>query len=354
MKFKKMYLFLILIGLLILSVVGFMNLPRFGRLPQGERLKRIEQSPNYRDGEFQNLTPTPQFASDKSRWRVMYDFLFEKRDRNRPNHAIPALKCDLKNLPIEKNLLVWFGHSSYYMQMDGKRLLVDPVFYDASPFSFFNKPFDGTDLYEAEDLPDIDYLIITHDHWDHLDHQVVTKLRGRIGKVICPLGVGEHFESWGYRADQLVELDWNEQSELDEQLEVYCLPSRHFSGRSLKSNQTLWASFLLKTATQTIYLSGDGGYDDRFKVISQKFPSIDYAIMENGQYNEDWRYIHLLPEDLVKAIKDINARRVLTGHHSKYALAKHPWDEPMEKITSMSEEYSIPLLTPTIGEVVYL
>lgn len=354
MKLKKMYISLAIIGLLILTIVIFMNLPRFGRLPQGERLRRIEQSPNYRDGSFRNLNVTPQFSSGKGKAETMFDFLFEKRERNRPDAMMPAVKTDLKNLPADTNLVVWFGHSSYFLQIDGKRILVDPVFYDASPVSFVNKPFKGTDIYKAEDMPDIDYLIITHDHWDHLDHKTVTRLKDRVRKVICPLGVGEHFEYWGYNTGKLVELDWNEQSEPDAQFEVYCLPARHFSGRTFKANRTLWASFLLKTPTQTIYISGDGGYDDHFKTVSQRFPGIDYAIMENGQYNEDWRYIHLMPDDLVKAIKDLNPRNVLTGHNSKYALAKHPWDEPMKKIALRAVEDSIPLLTPVIGEIVYL
>lgn len=354
MKLKKMYISLAIIGILILSVVIFINLPRFGRLPSGERLKKVEQSSNYRNGEFRNQSPTPQLTSDKSRARTMFDFLFEKRERNRPDAAMTAVKSDLKSLPTDENLIVWFGHSSYFLQIDGKRLLIDPVFYDASPVSFFNKPFDGTDIYKAEDMPDIDYLVITHDHWDHLDYKTVIKLKDRIGKVICPLGVGEHFEYWGYGADKLIELDWGEQSEPDSSHTFYCLPTRHFSGRSFKANQTLWASFILKTPTKTLYISGDGGYDSHFKEIARQYPHIDLALMENGQYNRDWRYIHLMPDDLVRAIKDLNPHNVMAGHNSKYALAKHPWDEPMNKIAAVAAKDSIPLLSPIIGEVVYL
>lgn len=354
MKFKYMYISLSIIAILILSAVIFMNLPRFGRLPTGERMKRVEQSPNYRNGAFHNQSLTPQITSDKSRARTMFDFLFEKHERNRPETAIPAVKSDLKNLPADKNIIVWFGHSSYFLQIDGKRLLIDPVFYDASPVSFFNKPFDGTDIYKAENMPDIDYLVITHDHWDHLDHKTVTKLRNRVGKVICPLGVGEHFEYWNYSADQIVELDWNERSVPSSEYMFHCLPTRHFSGRTFKANQTLWASFMLKTPTQTIYIGGDGGYDSHFAEIARQYPFIDLALMENGQYNRDWRYIHLLPEDLVRAIKDLNPRNVIAGHNSKYALAKHPWDEPMNKISASAANNSIPLMKPIIGEIVYL
>lgn len=354
MKLKKMYILLVIISLLILSVVIFMNSARFGRVPGGQRLQRIEQSPNYRNGEFHNQSLTPQLTSDKSRARTMFDFLFEKRERNRPDKPMTVVKSDLRSLPADTNLVVWFGHSSYFLQIDGKRLLVDPVFYDASPVSFFNKAFEGTDIYKAEDMPEIDYLVITHDHWDHLDYKTVMMLKDRVGKVVCPLGVGEHFESWGYSADKLIELDWYEQAQSDSNYTFRCLPTRHFSGRSFKANQALWGSFMLQTPTNTIYIGGDGGYDRHFAEIALLYPSIDLALMENGQYNQDWRYIHLLPEDLVRAIKDLKPHSVIAGHNSKYALAKHPWDEPMTKIAAAAAADSLPLLTPTIGEVVYL
>lgn len=342
--------------LIVLGGVAFAAVysPRFGRTPRGKRMERIKQSPNYYKGEFQNQHETPQLTTEGSRAKMMFDFLFEKRVRNRPDVAMPAVKSDLKSLPSDKDLIVWFGHSSYLLQIAGKRILIDPVFYDASPVSFFNKPFKGTDIYKAEDMPAIDYLIITHDHWDHLDHKAVTRLKDRIGKVICPLGVGEHFEYWGYEANKLVELDWNEQLELTPDFELYCLPARHFSGRTFKANQALWASFLLKTPAQTVYIGGDGGYDTHFKEIAERFPTIDLALMENGQYDKGWRYIHLIPDDLVKAINDLNPRSVIAGHNSKYALAKHPWDEPQKNMVEASAYQNYKLITPTIGEVVFV
>lgn len=349
-----MYILIVIVLLLMLAVIIYINLPKFGRLPQGERLKRVELSPNYRDGEFRNLSVTPQLTTNDSKVKTMLNFLFEKREHNRPESPMPAIKSDLKNLPLNSNAIVWFGHSSYYMQLDGKRFLVDPVFYDASPVSFFNKPFDGTDIYKAEDIPQIDYLIITHDHWDHLDHQSVTRLRDRVAMVICPLGVGEHFEHWGFPLEKLIEMDWNEQFQSEDSLTINCLPARHFSGRSFTSNKTLWASFMIETPSKRIYISGDGGYDTHFKEIANRFPNIDLALMENGQYNKDWRYIHIMPEELPKAIKDLSPKQVITGHNSKYALAKHAWDEPMKMIADAAKRDSLPLLTPKIGEVINL
>ena len=252
-----MIVFLAVAALLVAAIALFMNRPEFGRAPRGERLERIWRSPNYRDGAFRNRHATPQLTSGKGWWATMYDFLFERKERNRPDHALPAVKTDLKALDPKENLLVWFGHSSYLIQADGLRILVDPVFETASPLPFFNRPFEGTDLYKPEDMPGIDLLVITHDHWDHLDYGTVTKLRDRTGRVVCPLGVGEYFEYWGFDPQRITELDWGEQAALGGGFTVYCRPARHFSGRTFRANRTLWASFVVETPSQRIFLGGD-------------------------------------------------------------------------------------------------
>lgn len=345
---------LAVVAVAFISVFIFISQPRFGRLPQGERLERIKRSPHYRDGQFHNLHNTLMMTSDKSRFETMAEFLFRRTKGLRPEAAIPVINTDLHKLGRDENVLVWFGHSSYFIQLDGKRILVDPVFCMASPVSFVNKPFVGTDVYKPEDMPDIDYLVITHDHWDHLDYETVKSLQARVGKVICALGVGEHLEYWGYTPAQLVELDWNEDATLDSGFAVHCLPTRHFSGRGLKANQSLWASFLLETPSQKIYIAGDGGYDTHFAEIGKRFPDIDLAILENGQYNEDWKYIHLMPSNMGKAAKDLKAKRIMTVHHSKYALARHPWEEPLQNERRMQTQDSLNMVIPVIGEVVPL
>ena len=257
---------------------------------------------------------------------------------------------------MERNeeILVWFGHSSYLIQTGGKRILVDPVFCMASPVSFVNKPFKGTELYTPDDMPDIDYLVISHDHWDHLDYNTVKKLQNRIGTVICPLGVGEHFEYWGFDKERIIELDWNENARLAPGFVMHCLPARHFSGRGLTANQSLWASFLLEAPSQKIYIGGDGGYDTHYAEIGNWFPGIDLAILENGQYNEEWSLIHLMPQYMAQTARDLKAKKVLTVHHSKYALAKHRWDEPLKNAESMKSKDSLDVLMPVIGELVSL
>ncbi len=350
-----MWITITIIALIAILVLIFLNQPQFGRTPKGERLERIKNSGNYREGAFHNIHETKQVTSDKGFWGTMYEYLFVKKERLHPETELPSVKTDLWDLNRDEDILVWFGHSSYLIQIDGKRILVDPVLSGAaSPVSFFNKPFKGTDIYKPEDIPEIDYLIISHDHWDHLDYKTVIGLKDRIGKVICGIGVGEHFEYWGFDKKNILELNWNESADFNNGFMVYCLPTRHFSGRGISLNKSLWASFLIETPSQNIYIGGDGGYDTHFKKISNRFNKIDIAILENGQYNEDWKYIHLLPEQIVQTFKDLNAKKLFTVHHSKFALGYHPWDEPLKNISSFAEKDSINLILPMIGERVNL
>lgn len=345
-----------IISLIVLLTLGgllFMQHPMFGKNPSGERLEKIKQSPNYKDGAFRNQSPTQMLISSKSKIRVLWDFLFIKVRDLKPAEKLPFVKTDLKKLPAHANVLVWLGHSSLYMQADDKKIAVDPVLAAASPVPFVNRPFPGTNPYQPDDLPDLDYLLITHDHWDHLDYKTVRNLRNRVQKVICPLGVGAHLEYWGFDVSRIIELDWNDTVEL-ENIRITALPARHFSGRGLTSNQSLWTGYMLQNSLGNIYLSGDTGYDTHFQKIKEQFGTIDFAIMENGQYNEEWKYIHVIPEDLVKAIEELQPKRLMTVHNSKFALSKHAWYKPMQKIEKASREYSFNLITPMMGEPVML
>lgn len=352
---KKMTLWVLLsiLALAVTGVLSFLAQPSFGKLPSGERLERIQRSPNYRNGMFRNQLPTPMMTGEGNRWQALWEFVFGDCEGLRPDKAVPVIRTDLKQLPQEQNLMVWFGHSSYFLQLDRKRILVDPVFYAAAPVSFVNKPFAGTDVFRPDDLPDIDLLIITHDHWDHLDYKTVKKMCKRVRKVVCPLGVGAHFEHWGYDKEQLIELDWEEEARYDS-LVIQCLPARHFSGRGLTSNMTLWGSFLIESPSLTLYLGGDGGYGPHFKRIGRRFPKIDWAVLENGQYSKDWKYIHTMPEQLGVIASELNAKRVVTVHHSKYALSKHPWDEPLKTAASLRNDQKTEVAMPAIGEILSL
>lgn len=343
-----------ILTIIILGVIIFTNTPQFGRLPRGERKARVEQSPNYRNGAFQNEEVTVM-SSDKSKLSLMKDFIFNKKNNDiKPNRPINIIKNDLKNLDRSDNLMVWFGHSSYLLQISGARFIVDPVFYKGSPVSFVNKAFEGTDVFKPSDMPDIDYLVITHDHWDHLDYKTVKELHGNVKKVICPLGVGEHFERWDYDKDNIIELDWKEFASLSDNIVIHCMPSRHFSGRGMKSNQTLWASFVIQAPTGCVFISGDGGYGKHYNEIGNMFPNIDLAILENGQYNENWKLIHTMPQYLLKEVKDLRVRNIITVHHSKFALSTHPWNEPLNNARNLSENKDINVIMPNIGDIIDL
>lgn len=341
---------LILISLSAVATYIFMQQPQFGRAPSGKRLQRVMKSPNYRDGSFQNLSKTPNITEGTNLAGALWKFLFSPVESKYPSRPFKFLKTDLKSLPANENAYIWMGHSSYYMQIDGKKILVDPVFSgNASPVTFTTKAFAGSDLYAAEDIPELDYLIISHDHWDHLDYETVTKLRPKVKRVITGLGTGEHLEYWGYNPDKIIELDWYESADLGSGYRIYAEPARHFSGRGLKRDQTIWASFLFETPTKKIYIGGDSGYDTHFRRIGEKFGRIDLAILETGQYNEDWRYIHMIPAQQIQAMKDLNAARMIPVHNSKFALALHSWYEPLDLITERNTE-NLRIITPEIGQ----
>ncbi len=193
---------------LFLAACAVVKHPRFGALPQGDRLARIERSPSYRDGKFHNEIPTPKFSQDVGMVSVLWSIYFDRSARLAPDTPLPAVKTDLKALAPDADTVVWLGHSSWFAQISGKRILVDPVFSDyAAPFSFMNTAFSGTSIYGAEDMPPIDLLLVSHGHWDHLDHATVTAILSKVKQVVCPLGVGAYFEHWGYPAAKICEGD---------------------------------------------------------------------------------------------------------------------------------------------------
>ncbi|HTB52247.1 MAG TPA: MBL fold metallo-hydrolase [Ferruginibacter sp.] len=344
-----------ILAVLFIVIFTFIEQPKFGKLPDLGRLKQIKNSPNFRKGRFQNINHTPDLAEGVSYYVVLKDFLFNKSSRNIPSHLLPSKKTDLLTLDPHKNVLVWFGHSSYFMQIDGKKILVDPVFSGAaSPIKFTTRSFKGSDIYTTDDIPVIDYLFISHDHWDHLDYETVVKLQPKIKKVITGLGVGAHLEYWGYSKNQVIEKDWNEEIILAPGFIVNTTSARHFSGREFKRNRSLWMSFVFKTPTMKIFIGGDSGYDTHFKKIGDTFGPFDMAILECGQYNKYWKYIHMFPEQVVQAGIDLQATKIFPVHWSKFSLATHAWDEPIIRIRAESVKRNVPLITPIIGEEVNL
>ena len=348
MKMKVLIIILSILVLLVVAAWAVLQHPAFGRRMSAERKARIEASPNYRNGMFQNQLPTPQFTGNRNLLKATWTML-TRRDSNRiPVEPIPAVRTDLRALPEDKDWFVWFGHSSCLFQLDGKRYLVDPLLKMEFPASFMLKPVAGTDIYSPDDMPEIDFLIITHEHWDHMDYATLRDLRPKVRHAVCPLGVAEYLEYWGYDKAIISETDWGEQVN-----GITCLPSRHFSNRLLRGrNQTLWAAFLVEANGRKVYIGGDGGYDDRFRQAHEQYGKIDLAIMENGQYNPNWAYVHMLPKDLEKAVLDLQAEQVITVHHDKFSLSTHPWYEPDSVAHAIAERHTVRLLDQPIGTMI--
>ncbi|RYY96817.1 MAG: MBL fold metallo-hydrolase [Chitinophagaceae bacterium] len=347
------YLLLGLLALaLVLAVAGwlFMRRAPFGAAPQGARAARRAASPHFRNGQFQNLAHTPNFSEGVTMASAMRDFFFTRNPRKEPPAPLPSVRADLRSLDPAQDLLVWFGHSSYFLQLSGKTFLVDPVLSGAaSPVSFTTHAFAGADAYGVEDLPPIDYLLLTHDHWDHLDYDVVKELRTRVGHVVTGLGTGAHLERWGYAPECITELDWWEEADLPGGFRIASAPARHFSGRGLRRNGVLWTAFVLRTPARQLFLGGDSGYGDHFAAIRERWGNFDLALLECGQYNKNWKYIHMTPEEGVQAALDLGAARFMPVHWGKFALALHDWDEPVRRSVAEARRRGLPVLHPRIG-----
>ncbi len=255
-----------------------------------------------------------------------------------------------------QDVIVPLGHASFYMQLEGVRILIDPVFTDyAAPFSFLNRSFDGTNVYHLDDMPTIDYIFITHDHYDHLDYEVMKAMRGKVKKVIAPLGVGAHLEHWGYAPENIWEGYWYDSIKINDNLKVQILPARHYSSRLLSRNKTLWGGFGFFTPTRKIFVRGDTGYVDHFQEIAEKVLKFELVVLDVGQFNpKSWPHIHLLPEDAALAATQLGAKRFLTSHNSKFAIALHDWKDPLDMIEVASKDKDYLLLTPMIGEVIQI
>ncbi len=349
-----MQAFVIIVVILGLGSWYYLGQPIFGKLPEGKRLERVQASPNYKGGKFVNQEHTPDFAEGVGMFDAAKSFL-HKPDNTEPKGKVPSVRTDLKNLDPNKPQLIWFGHSSYLLKVDGLTMLVDPVFSgNASPVNMFAKAFDGSNVYGVNEMPFIDVLLLTHDHYDHLDYKTILALKGKFGKIVTSLGVGAHLNHWGIPDEQMVELDWTQNTTLKEGFVITAMPARHFSGRLFTRAQSLWSSFVYQTPHHKLYLGADSGYGKHFKEIGEQFGPFDLALLECGQYNDMWPYIHMKPEEVVTAAKDLKSKVLMPVHWGKFSLAMHPWNEPIQRVSVAAKENGMAITTPLIGEPVVI
>lgn len=344
--FIKISSLVILLGICIIYV---QVRPHLGKKPTNKaRLAKMKASSRFKDGVFENIDFTPTFSEEYTFWKLLKQYIFPVAKRPVPLAKIPSVKTDLKRT-FDEPTFIWFGHSSYLLKINGLTILVDPVLSGhASPFSFGVPSFDGSDIFVPADFPEIDILLLSHDHYDHLDYKAVKALQPKVKRVIAGLGVGEHLEYWGYPAAKITELDWHETASISTGMTLTATPSRHFSGRSIQRNNTLWASYVLQTPMQRIFIGGDSGYGSHIKEIGQQYGPFDWAIIECGQYHTFWKNIHNLPEEIPQVVQELGAKKVIPVHWGKFKLALHDWDESVEVF--LKNAGNLPIYTPLIGQ----
>ena len=321
--------------------------PVFGGIPDNDSGKRISQSNNFVDGIFVNLEPTQVSTPTANSKNVLLDWIIPPKGKN-PNKPLPSARLDKSSL-VEGSF-VWLGHSTIVMKTSNVVIMTDPIFNRASPVPLIGNSFSMQNTNTIDDLPAIDAVVISHDHYDHLDYPAIKELSLRVDHFFVPLGIKAHLQRWGIDESKISELDWHE-SEQYRGIQLTLTPSRHFSGRKLNNrNSTLWGSWVIESKTLKVYFSGDSGYSDTFKRIGQQYGPFDIAFIENGAYNPDWSQIHMLPEEAVQASIDLNAKVLFPIHWGKFDLALHPWDEPAIRITVEANKLKVTLATPLNGE----
>lgn len=276
---------------------------------------------------------------------------FFKKSPNAPQTSLPKIKLSrsgFSKIPADF-AFYWFGHSTALIELDGKRLLIDPVFENAGPLPGITARFDESPV-KKEDLPEIDVLIITHDHYDHLETNTIKYFAGKDVNFVVPLGVGARLKGWGVPEDKVIELAWH-QSYQHEGIGITATPGVHYSGRSNKDrNKTLWASYVIKGKKKNIFWSGDTGYSEHFKAIGTMYGPFNIAFVEIDAWNKGWPNTHLFPEEVIKVISDVKAEYLFPIHLATFDLALHPWKESIQMVSALADSTHTKILTPVMGQ----
>jgi len=308
-------------------------------------------SANFQNGKFHNAEPAFETGFAKGA-AMFWRFMTKKSPDSVPKRPIVVQPMDRGSLETAPDNSLWrLGHSTVLLKLAGKFWLTDPVLSErASPVPFAGpKRFQTTPI-AADALPAIEAVILSHDHYDHLDRATILALEPKVGRFVAPLGGGERLVAWGIRAAKVQQLDWWQETRID-QLQIVATPARHFSGRSLTDrDRTLWASWVLIAPEVKVFFGGDSGYFDGFTKIGERFGPFDLTMIEAGAYDRDWPSIHMTPEESVQAHLDLQGRRLMPIHNGTFDLALHAWTEPFERILSRAKTFGTDVLTPRFGE----
>lgn len=326
---------------------------QFGAKPSKSDLATYSKSKQWNGAIFKNLEETTMNFS----WSKFPEFLNKQffKKEGREARALPVVSFDANVLDVSNPVMqsIWYGHAAIFMQLNHQNILIDPMFgSDAAPIAPFKvKRFSPNTLSIIDALPDIDLVLISHDHYDHLDYDSIVKLQNKVKCFYVSLGVKRHLVSWGIPADLITEFDWWQEAHFKD-ITITFTPTRHFSGRGLTDRaKSLWGGFVLKTVKENIWFSGDSGYGAHFKEIGDRLGPFDFAFMECGQYNENWHQIHMYPEESVQAAIDAKVRNCMPVHWSGFALAQHSWTEPVERFVAKANQERLEFIVPKIGEV---
>lgn len=344
---------LILLGLLLLFGVGFLVFsPQFGGRSEADSLARIQKSPHFRHRRFHNLEKLRRIK----RFRIKLFMQLLKRVRVNPDGLLPIVKLSKGYFdgPLRRGLrATWFGHSAMLVEMDGKKIFCDPMLGKISaPLPINGLRRFGELPMPVESLPKLDVVLISHDHYDHLDYWSVMRLKGKVKKFFVPLGIGGHLRRWGVDREKIEELDWWDEVSFGN-LIFELVPSRHFSGRTpFDRNKTLWGSWVIRGKTANIFFGGDSGYHRVYKEIGEKYGPFDLTMLDCGQYNELWADMHMTPEETIRAHLDLKGKLLLPIHWGAFILSPHPWNEPIERVLKQAAKMKVRVTTPKIGESV--
>ncbi|MCR1023475.1 MBL fold metallo-hydrolase [Cellulophaga baltica] len=351
---KIIIIVLAIIGFAIVFYFLFTNFyPSFGGEVSKARKLVYQKSPQFKKGIFNNHRAVPKDLNFSETLKLSYTFLTTKVPNGRPKKDLKVHKLDsaaVANYTKEARL-VWYGHSSFLLQLKGKTILLDPMLGKvAAPHPLLGANRFNTDFPLAvEKLGTIDAVIFSHDHYDHLDYETILKIKDKTKQFYVPLGLGVHLEAWGVSKNKITELDWWQETQLEE-LTLVCTPAQHFSGRKFNTTQsTLWSSWVIQSADENIYFSGDSGYASHFKEIGKKYGPFDIALMECGQYDKMWPDIHMMPEETAQAGIDIKARKIMPIHWAGFKLALHDWTDPVTRLKVAADKLNLPILTPKLG-----
>jgi L-ascorbate metabolism protein UlaG (beta-lactamase superfamily) len=346
---------LVFLGVLVIAIILFVTYhPTFGVTPNKSMRQTYSKYTNYANGKFFNQNPTNMKMSFSTIMSLLKDSVTGTKER-KPKNPIP-LSLNWNKIRSEEDSLTWFGHSTLLLSIEGKKIIIDPMFGPSpSPVSFPGGKRYSEDLLSIiDELPFLDAVLITHDHYDHLDYPSIIRLKEKVGHFFVPIGVGAHLRRWGVPSEKISELNWWDELQW-EGLTIACVPSQHFSGRGVfNRDSTLWTGWVILGDNLRFYTSGDGGYGPHFKQIGEKYGPFDLTLIEGGQYDKRWAAIHMQPEESVQAHLDAKGKNMMLIHWGAFTLAYHSWTDPVERALRAAKEKEVSLITPKIGETVLL